>query len=299
MEARALSLLLSISVVSVCLAQNQPPAAPAPAAPAAAAPAPAAPPAPRNTQPPAPDYPDPRTLTFGAFFWGTALSNSGPDLVSGSQAPDNETLDNLGKARPVSGGVEVSIPITRTGSLHFESLLAKGDGNTTTTAETDVFGVTYPTGTLLVPQYSIFASKLYLDDLLFPHKFPVAKFRLKSLWEFQYIHMKTTIDAPAYDTASSSAVAVGTKQIFLPTFGIAAEYALSPHTLFRVDGSGFGLPGKSNIWDANVSLSYRHGSWEVLGGGKALHFKSSGNSTEYVTDTVTGIFLGLRWHWSL
>jgi hypothetical protein len=286
--------------VSVCLAQNQPPAAPAPTpatpAPAAAATTPAAQ---RNTQPPAPDYPDPRTLTFGAFFWATGLDNSGPNLLTGNTAPDFETLNNLGKARPVSGGVEISLPITRTGSLHFESLLAKGDGNQTTTVVTDIFGNSYPAGTLLVPQYSIFASKLYLDDLLFPHKFPVARFRLKSLWEFQYIHMKTVVDAPAFNTASSSATAIGTKQIFLPTFGIAAEYALTPHVLFRVDGSGFGIPGKSNIWDANVSLSYRHGSWEVLAGGKALHFKSTSNATEYVTDTLTGVFAGLRWHWSL
>ena len=289
-------------MVSVCQAQNQPPAAPPPATPTAAAPAPAAPrPAasPQNAQPPAPDYPDPRTLTFGAFVWATGLDNSGPNLVTGNTAPDNETLDNLGKARPVAGGVEVSLPITRTGSLHFESLLAKGDGNVTTTVTTDVFGNTYAAGTALVPQYSIFASKLYLDDLLFPHKFPVAKFRLKSLWEFQYIHMKTVVDAPALNTDTASAAAVGTKQIFLPTFGIAAEYALSPHVLFRVDGSAFGIPGRSNIWDANVDLSYRRGSWEMLVGGKALHFKSSSNATEYVTDTLTGVFVGLRWHWSL
>lgn len=296
MEARALSLLFSICVVSVCQAQNPAPPTPVPSTPAPASPAPAAP---RSTQPPAPDYPDPRTLTFGAFFWATGLRDAGPNLVTGKTAPDNETLDNLGKARPAAGGVEISLPITRTGSLHFESLLAKGDGNVTTTAVTDVFGNTYGVGVGLVPQYSIFASKLYLDDLLFPHKFPVAKFRLKSLWEFQYIHMKSVIDAPALNSATASAAAVGTKQIFLPTFGIAAEYAISPHVLFRVDGSGFGIPGKSNIWDADVTLAYRRGSWEVLAGGKALHFKSSGNATEFVTDTLTGAFIGLRWHWSL
>ena len=277
--------LFSICLVSVCQAQSQPPATPAAA--------------PRSTQPPAPDYPDPRTLTFGVFFFDPAFGSTGPNLVTGSTAPDNETLDNLGKARTASEGIEISLPITRTGSLHFESLLAKGDGNQTNTVATDLFGNTYAAGTALVPQYQIFASKFYLDDLLFPHKFPVAKFRLKSLWEFQYIHAKSVIDAPALNTATAGDTAVGTKQIFLPTFGIAAEYALAPHVLFRVDGSGFGIPGHSNIWDANVSLSYRHGSWEMLVGGKALHFKSSSNATEYFTDTLTGVFIGLRWHWSL
>ena len=51
--------------------------------------------------------------------------------------------------------------------------------------------------------------------------------------------------------------------------------------------------------DAGATLAYRRGSWEIYGGGKALHFKSSPNAVEYVTDTITGAFVGVRWHWSL
>jgi hypothetical protein len=225
------------------------------------------------------------------------VPGSTPDVKGGKTAVDFETLDDLGKPKRGAPGIQLSVPITRTGELKFEIFEAKGDGNQTAPADLDLFGQTFNKGDVLSSQYQIIASKIYLDDLLFPHKFPVAKFRLKSLWEFQFIHMKTTIDAPALSTTTPE-TAIGTKQIFLPTFGIAAEYAITPHILLRADGSGFGIPHGALIWDAGGTVSYRHGSWEIFAGGKALHFKSSPNSTEYLTDTLTGAFGGIRWHWS-
>lgn len=291
-RSAALSLFLSTctfcTLPQIGLAQSQqPPAAPA-----------APPPAQQNTKA-QPDYPDPRTLTFGVFYWLTGTGGGiTPDLHGGNQAFDYETLYDLGKPKRGTPGIEISMPITRTGTLHFEIFQTKGDGNQTAPVALDLFGQSFNQGDYLASQYGILASKLYLEDLLFPHKFPVAKFRLKSLWEFQYIHMKSTIDAPAYDLTSPE-TAIGTRQIFLPTFGIAAEYALTPHTLARVDASGFGIPKKADIWDASATISYRHGAWEIYGGGKALHFKSSPNNVEYLVDTLSGAFVGIRWHWSL
>lgn len=238
-------------------------------------------------------------MTFGAFYWFTGEAASlTPNLYGGSQAYDYETLYNLGKPRPASPGVEISFPITRTGSLHFEIFQSKGDGNQTASQPLDLFGQTFNQGDYLATQYGLLASKIYLDDLLFPHKFPVAKFRLKSLWEFQYIHMRSIIDAPAYDLTTPE-TGIGTRQIFLPTFGIAAEYALTPHILARADVSAFGIPHKADIWDSSATLSYRRGSWEIYGGGKTMHFKTSPNNVEYLVDTLAGAFVGIRWHWSL
>jgi hypothetical protein len=269
-------------------AQNQPPApTPAPAPPASA----------QAPGKPVPDYPDPRTLTIGAFYWMTRPVTPF-NVYTGKQAFDNETLHDLGKPKQNTPGIQISLPITRTGTLNFEIFETKGDGNQNAPAALDLFGQTFNQGDNLASQYQITASKLYLDDLLFPHKFPVAKFRLKSLWEVQYIHMKTTIDAPLLALTAPETV-VGTKQLLLPTFGLAAEYAIAPHVLLRADGSGFGIPHKSDIWDASGTISYRHGAWEIFVGGKIFHFKTSPNSVEYLSDTFAGAFGGLRWHWSL
>jgi hypothetical protein len=263
------------------------------------APAPAPQPAPAQGQPPGrpaavPDYPDPRTFTLGIFYWVTGPGTN-PSLESGHLATDLETLKDLGKAHRTPG-VEASIPISRTGALHFEYFRTKGDGNQTAAADTALFSTQFYKGDYLATQYQVQGAKLYLDDLLYPHKFPVARFRIKSLWEAQFVRIKSTIDAPLI---LSGETGTGSRQIVFPTFGLAAEYAIAPHVLFRAAGSGFGLYHKADLWDGEATISYRRGNWEIVGGGKAFHFKTSPNNTEYMTATFAGAFAGVRWHWSL
>jgi hypothetical protein len=258
--------------------------------PAAQAPPPAAP-----VQKAGPDYPDPRTFTIGAFYWVTG-STTNPGLITGRQATDVETLSDLGKVRQATPMIELSIPITRTGELKFEGSITKGDGTQAAPVDTDLYSTQFYKGDTISSQYQITRAKLYLDDLLFPHKFPVSKFRLKSLWEVQLIKIKSTIDAPLVAAGETSQ---GSQQIVFPTFGLAAEYAVAPHVLFRVAGSGFGLYHKADLWDGEATVSVRRGQWEIVGGGKAFHFKTSPNNLEYVSGTIVGGFVGLRWHWSL
>jgi hypothetical protein len=269
--------------------QSQPPAA---------APVQTAPPA--TPQRAVPDYPDPRTFMIGAFYWATGPGKE-TSFYGGANATDYETLTDWGRAHR-SPGIEVSFPITRTGELHAEYFRTKGDGNQTASTLIDIFGNQYAQGDYLATQYQIQAVKLYLDDLLFPHKFPVAKFRLKALYGVEYVQVKGTIDAPILDVTlvplGENAIATSSKQVIDPDFGIAAEYALSPHVLFRADASGFAIPHKAVIWDAEATLAYRRNSWEIRGGGKAFHVKTSPNSVQYSSTTLTGAFVGLRYHWS-
>ncbi len=270
------------------IAQQDP--APAPAPPPAAATQ-----APKQT---APDYPDPRTFTVGIYYWITIPGN-GPDLREGKAGTAFGTLNSLGGDHRTPG-VEISMPVTRTGVVHFEGFLSKGDGKQIAPADTTVFAAGFNKGDSLSTQYQITAGKLYLEDLLHPFKFPLARFRLKSLWEVQYISIKSTIDAPAKPPATTGGVVgltgTGSRNIIFPTFGLAAEYDLAPHLTFRVAGSGFGLPHRAEILDAEATLSYRRNHLEIVGGAKALHFKTSPKKDEYVTETLDGGFVGLRWH---
>src|SRR5205814_8527304 len=123
----------------------------------------------------------------------------------------------------------------------------------------------------------------------------------RSLWEVQYVQIKSTIDAPLAPTTDSegnpiSTTGQGSRQTVLPTFGIAAEYAIAPHLLLRADASGFGLRHRSEIWDAEGLIAWRRGHLEVVGGGKTFHVKTSPNNTEYLSATVAGAFIGVRWH---
>jgi hypothetical protein len=287
--------LLALALISIAVPVfGEESAQESPAAPAAqTAPAQIPPPvATAPAKPTGPDYPEPRTFTIGAYYWLTGPGTN-PGIITGRAVRDNETLADIGKPKRTPG-IQLSMPISRTGELKFDGFLIKGDGNQTIGAdEPFVLGSQFYNGDKVVTQYQIEGAKLYIDDLLFPHKFPVSKFRLKSLWEVQYLHFKTTVDLPP---VTSGVVATGTKQLILPEIGIAAEYAIAPHVLFRVSGAGFGLYHKADIWDADATLSFRVHSWEVFGGAKALHFKTSPKSAEYYLGTLSGGYFGLRWH---
>jgi len=278
--------------------------------PAAPATQPPAPPAPAVTQPAAsgktpavPDYADKRTLTFGVWGWAT-IPGTGPDIIGGQAATGFETLDSLGKYH-LTPGVEASLPVTRTAEIHFEGFLSKGDGTQNAPANTALFSTGFNTGDFLSTQFQITSLRLSYEDLLYPFKFPVAKFRVRSLWEVQYLAMQGTVDAPLRaNTADSSGNLIsnsgsGTRTIILPTFGLAAEYAISPHVLLRAAASGFGLPHRAEIYDGEATVSYRMNRIEIRGGYKFVHFKSSPRIDEYVMGTVQGGFVGVRYHWGL
>lgn len=244
-----------------------------------------------------PDYPDPRTFTLGVFYWLTG-PGANPNIGTGHSSLDYETLDGLGKAHR-SPGVVASMPITRTGSLHLEVFLTKGDANQIAPATTDVFSTPITKGDYLATRYQVKGAKLYLDDLLYPHRFPVSRLRFKSLWGIEYLGITSSVDEPRYDLANvgqTTFPAAGSKNIILPSFGAAAEYALTKHILFRIDASGFGLYHRADFWDANATLSWRIGHVEVFAGGKELHFKSSPQGSEFFIGTLSGAFVGVSWH---
>lgn len=256
---------------------------------------------PSGKNPKVPDYPDPRTFTIGVWGWGT-IPGKGPDIIGGKQATGYETLGELGPDH-VTPGIDASIPVTRTAEIRFEGFISKGDASQYASTNTTIFGTSYNTGDYLNTQYQITSLKLTYDDLLYPFKFPVAKLRFKSLWEVQYLAANGTIDAPYKANAEDSSgnlisnSAYGTRTIILPTFGLAAEYAIRPHILLRADASAFGLPHRAELWDAQAYIAYRRNKLEFRGGFKILHFKSSPQIDEYMQGTVQGGFFEAMYHW--
>ncbi len=238
------------------------------------------------------DYPEPRSFTVGLYYWFTGPgTNTG--VINGRLATSNETLADLGKAR-YTPGIDVSMPITRTGVLHLEAFQTHGTGNQLAPKDATYWATTDVTkGTYLATSYRVRSEKFYLDDLLFPHKFPVSRFRLKSIFGVQVVQVKTSISVPL---AATTTFAVGDKTLILPAIGAAAEYAISKHVLFRMEGTGFGLYHKSDLWDTAATLAVRRGHMELVGGFRAMHYKTSPQKAEYLTGTLAGAFAGARWH---
>lgn len=265
------------------------------------APATTSAPAPAKTEP---DYPDPRSLTFSVYYL-SPLSSSGPDIRGGSAAGTTyETLTGLGAYRG-SVAAEIGVPITRTGVLYLDAERIRGTGNQTLTQglflNSAVNSYTYSKGDYVSSTYRLTTGRLYLDDLLFPHKFPVARLRFKSIWAIRYIGVHTTADAPFVDlvngTVTSQSQVQADSRIFLPEFGLAMEYALAPHVLFRIDGAGFAIPHRSDIGESSATIAVRQKKLEIVGGIRMFHFKTSPQKEEYTSGTMVAGFGGLRWHW--
>lgn len=253
--------------------------------------------APKST---APDYPDPRgTVTIGLYYWATA-NGTGPNLTGGSQAPDYETLDAIGK--PKAGqAADLVVPISRTGAIHLDYARIQGTGSQTLKVNDDLLANQFYSGNYLATTYKLQTARIYLDDLFWPHKFPVSRLRVKSLWGFEYMTVNASVNAPLAPQTDAVGNAIttyseGSRSIYLPSLGMAAEYAVTPHVLLRADVAGFGLHHKAEFWDASATLAWRRSHFEVVGGFRALQFKTSPNNVEYLSGRLDGAFVGLRYH---
>ncbi len=238
-------------------------------------------------------------LSIEPIYW---LNRAQPDLHGGAAATSFESIGYSGHANPGIGG-EIAIPAGRSNTLRFSYFRIQGNANSTASQDVTLFGEAYNAGDYLTQNYRLQSAKISWDYLGYTWDKPRGKIRLKTLYEVQYVTISTTIAAPlkAVTTDSSgnlnSNIANGSKNLIYPTFGLELEQALGSHFRWEVKGSGFGIPHRGDIWDAQANLALRMGEVEFLAGGKAFHFKTSPQSEQYFADTLSGAFVGLRYYW--
>ena len=266
--------------------------------PAAQTPAPATTSAPASTTK-VPDYPDPRSFFIGIYgLYG--VNYSGPDIRGGKAAGTTfESLYGIGQPYRYTLEGEAGIPVTRTGMLYADFERYHGDGSQVLTKGTFLNSVNFAAGDQIQSKYHMLTGRLYLDDLLYPHKFPVARLRFRSIWGIRYINATTSQISPTEDDVSGTPGAsfgLGTYNIFYPEFGLGMEYAIAPHVLFKTDAEGFAFPHKAVMYEGNATLSVRRKNLEFMVGVKTLHFKTNPQKENYVIGDFVTPFVGLRWH---
>ena len=187
----------------------------------------------------------------------------------------------------------IAIPAGKFNRLEISYFQANGVGNSTAPQNLDLFGATVPADDYLAINYRVRNYKVSWNYLTWPSPPENAKFRIKTLWEIQYTTIGASVDAP-FETSISFTPAVGSKYIFLPTFGLGGEYVPSKH--FRIEGGGsaFGFPHKAELWDAEANAVGRIGHFEIYAGAKIFHFKTSPNADNYFEGTLKGPYAGLR-----
>jgi hypothetical protein len=229
---------------------------------------------------------------MGAFYW---LTRGTPNLLPGSKAtygPD-QTL-GMPNARPSAPGGFVSMPAGKFNHLELSYFQADGDGTGVAKVPLSLFGSNFTQGDFLSTTYRIRNAQLAWNYLTWPAPPEDSKWRLRTLYAFNYTSASPVIDAP-YEANVNFVAAHGTKNIFFPSFGVELEYIPSKRLYFQARTWGFGVPHHAAIGDAEVNLVGRIGHLEIFGGYKLFYMKTSPNSDQIFVGTLKGPMAGLRW----
>ncbi len=243
-----------------------------------------------KTTRPAPNVPDDPSdgWSIGVIYW---LTGGPADLFAGEQstnpAVQNLVLPRFDKGTP---GIRITTPAGRYNRLEISGFQASNSGSTTSPIDLNIFGNPFPAGDVLQNNLRVRNFKVSWNYLMYPAP-PTSKIRFKALFEFQYLSTRTTVSAPLDLNAVS---AQASRNAFLPTLGVGADFVPSKHFRMEVRGSGFAIPHHSYIADAEASAVVHAWHVELAGGGRYYHFRTSPNTDEYVQGTLFGPFVSLR-----
>ena len=292
-------LLCLLLVAGTAWAQDQTPPAHAPSATTPPATAPAATATSSRTPEVSSRINTGNALSIEPIYWfpkgipalrgGTADTNTDPG-----------NLDYTGKLKH-SPGARVSIPVSKNATIRVSYFKANSyTAITTAPKNLNLFGQAVTGGDLLSTLSNIEGYKLSYDYLTYFWKGRSSELRLKTLYEIQRIGINNEVDDFVVDTTGALIninPIIGSQSVFLPTFGLGLEHTLSRHVRWEARGSGFGLPHRGDIGDAEAQIAFRVSHFEVLGGGRWLHFKTTPKATEYNVQNMYGPYVSLRYYW--
>jgi hypothetical protein len=246
-------------------------------------------------------------FSFGIGGWSVTSRVS---LLKGRAAatdyPGNLPLNSL---RRFGENVDFAFAAGAHNTLRITGLEAKASGSTTAPTELVLWNRHYNAGDYITTSYRLRNVKVSFEYLTWPFPVKTSRFRLKSLWQVQYVTLVTSFDAPRNTTVDANGNplvdssgnliaydAKGSKWFLLPSVGLGMQEYFTPNISLEINGSGFLFPHRINVWDADAAANIRIGHYEVRLGAKAFHFRTSPNADFGMGGTLFGPFIGLRWH---
>jgi hypothetical protein len=225
-------------------------------------------------------------------YW---LTRSSPDLRKGRLSPataaQSADFDFPGNSK-YGFDAMFSIPAGKEHSLRLSAFRVRGRGDgALSSKEQFLFTEVFAPNTLLTTNYRIEGAKLSWDYL--SYTVPSSSLRIKTLWEVQYVGVHGEAVAPFTD---NNLYDRGASHVILPTLGIGLGQAPSRRFRWEAKASGFGLPRRSYIWNAEAAAVIRLGKVDVLAGARAFSVKASPKESFYFKQTLTGPFVALRWN---
>jgi hypothetical protein len=186
---------------------------------------------------------------------------------------------------------------------------SRASGNTYAPSELGLITQVYLQGDYLATDYHITSYKLGFDYLAWPYPVKTSRFRLKTVWEMQFLRARVGFDAPLLPIVDSSGnplldqngnalsyATAHTYQFYIPDVGLDMQYWVSRGFRLEGGGSGFSIPHHQNSWDFEGSMNFRAGHVELRLGYRGYHLRTSAQQDFWVRGTMVGPFVGLRWY---
>lgn len=256
---------------------------------------------PRTTQPPPlpPSPPDVKLqdegkISFDPFLW---FPNGQPtfDKGKGTTSTEASRIVLPGKSN-YARGLRVSVPAGGHNALRVSYFDNKANGHVAAPTDLNLWSSGYTARDPLSTSYNLRSLKLSYEYLTWPYPVASRRFRLKTLWQVQYLHIASGFSTPNSDGSLNTGN--GAKNIILPTLGLGVTEYVSQQFRIDVNASGFMLPHRSALGDVDADLAYKFGRVELRGGLKGFYFKTSPNADFYMKGRLVGAFVGVRLYWN-
>ena len=172
-------------------------------------------------------------VSIEPFYWLLYSAKPSISKAHGTTNPYPGALDLPGNAKDAMG-VVLTIPTGKENSLQFTYFRMQTTAFPILGQDSIFESNLFPAGDPLHVPYKLQNVKVSWNYLTYPFPSHGAKFRLKTLWEVQYVNVDALIEAP-YDLNTTFSDI--TKSIILPTLGLGIEYHPSKHLRLEVKGS--------------------------------------------------------------
>ena len=231
-------------------------------------------------------------FSISAFYWRPDYGQPGFRAGKFVADPTSGYLNLTSKPYRANGAM-LTFPTGGFNRMEIGFWRVNDSGDLRAPAKLAMFGANIANNEKLNTKYKITNIRVAWNYLSFPVPPFDSKLRLKSFWEVQYTKFLPTIYFPE---AKNSPAPIQPKQsVFYPGVGLGVEYVASKHFRMETRGSGMMLPGKSGYYDVEANLTGRIHKVEIFGGVKGFHFHTPKKQETYVTSTMWGPMVGLRW----
>lgn len=265
-----------------------------------------------SAPPELPKYPDVRMPGESGVWIGIGGSEPTGNPIFNKGRASGITNNSLiaFQGRPKLGeSAEIGFALGLHNALVVSGFSTRAAGNFTSATALTLWGQNYDQGVLISTNYQLRDVKFSFEYLTWPYPVESRRLRLKTLWQVQYVNVSTGFDAPLLPItgpsggplvgANGSPVsyqAAGSNWFIAPTLGLGAAEYFSKFVRLELNASGFAFPRRWTIWDTDGSLNLRFGHFELGGGVRAFHIKTSTHGLYYVRGTLISPQVSLRWY---